>query len=672
MSEIYREWSKTRLFKIESNRFKDKKYIYTTPFNVYCQGFNNHGLYPYIVSDIYSKLYRMKGYNVLYSILVNNLNDDTLSYSRLRGESFTALKDHYIDELEDMYVGIDTEKLISYSDNNFITFTQKIFKQMYDDGIVSLKKKECFTDFSGHTIYGNHEVEVINEKYVLKKTGDNVYIKSLDVFVIDLDKLPNILETINNMKLDATTLSEIYDILGVKLGLKIPFYLSTGDGSIEVLLNNPEYVGGVTFIAVNPKYVDVTKYCSEDEMSSVLEYIESGNEDYDIFTGLILKNPLTFGDVIVFASYKYDEGIHAGIPSNDMLDHMFTSQNGLDVIDILNDGVLQNSDFLNDKTPFDAHDEIISSFSKEGVGEIYSYISNNEINISMFDDLGVIIPIVTDYLDNISVLDEKFYPVYYNNRFKPNITNEDKLNNSLQLKRMVFSSGFLYGISNIYARCYDKFAGNDEFLRTTISYEEFVDMEGILSEDTSALEILYVIIFNCYLETFGKRYLPFSSYKKIPMKLNQTLIGEQQRLGVSFVREILDKYSADAYRFYLLGDSLNSELSLTLANVEKYEKLVRRIGEAYNAPFEQSNYENSYANSFFREINRLLDSHEISKFTNSLISFFEAYVETHKITKNESIKFLIILSLVAPQVAEDINKNILKNRYSIFYSEFPR
>ena len=134
----------------------------------------------------------------------------------------------------------------------------------------------------------------------------------------------------------------------------------------------------------------------------------------------------------------------------------------------------------------------------------------------------------------------------------------------------------------------------------------------------------------------------------------------------------IDKYSADAYRFYLLGDSLNSELSLTLANVEKYEKLVRRIGEAYNAPFEQSNYENSYANSFFREINRLLDSHEISKFTNSLISFFEAYVETHKITKNESIKFLIILSLVAPQVAEDINKNILKNRYSIFYSEFPR
>lgn len=672
MSELYNEWTKKRMFKIETDRFKKKKYIYTTPLNVYCQGFNNHGLYPYIVSDLYSKLYRMKGYNVLYSVIVNNLNDDTLSYSRLRGESFISLKDHYINELEDMCVGFDTEKLISFSDNNFIKFVQKIFKQMYDDEVIILKKKECFTDFSGHTIYGNHEVDVINDKYILKKTGENVYTKSLDVFVIDLLRIPNLLETINNININPDTLSEIYDILGVKSGLKIPFYLSTSNESIEVSLNNPEYVGGVTFIAVNPKYVDITKYCSEDEKLSVLEYIESGNEEFDIYTGLILKNPLTFNDVIVFASYKYDEGIHAGIPSNDMLDHMFTSQNGLDVIDIINEGRLINSDFLNGMTPFEAHDEIINTFSTEGVGEIYNYISNTEINISMFDDLGVIIPAVSDYLNNISVLDEKFYPVYFNSRFKPNITNEDKLDNSLQLKRMVFSIGYLYGISNVYARCYDMFAGNDEFLRTSISYEEFVDMEGIILNDSSAVEILFNNILNIYFESFGKKYLPFSSYNLIPMNLNQTLIGEQQRLGVSFVSEILDKYSVDAYRFYLLGESLNSELSLTLANVEKFEKLVRRIKEAYEEPFEQSNYENSYANSFFKESNRLLKAYEVSKFTNGVISFFEAYVETHKITKNESIKFLIILSLIAPEISEDINRNILHDRYSIFYSEFPR
>lgn len=671
MSSLYNEWKNKRVFKIETDKFKKKKYIYTSPFKTICGGFNNRNLYPYIVSDLYSKKYRMQGYNVMYPIGINNLNDETLSYSRLRGESFTALKDFYVRELMDMNVGFDEEKLVSYSDNEFIKFTQNIFYQMYLEDFIVLKKLECYTDFSGHTIYPRYMVENKNEKFILKDSEMGVYSKTLEVFALNEEKFPNLLNNIESLNLEQDIKNKLYEILDLRMGLEVSFYSKEKDISLNVKLDNPEEMGGIVFIALNPKYIDIMPYASSDEAISLESYIKF-ESDNDLYTGVTLKNPLGYNDIYVFASYKFDEAIHVGIPCLDVVDHMFASKTGLDTIDIYDGDILINSDFLNGLTAAEGRKEIIDAFTSEGMANLYSYPKRKEFIISAYDDLGVIIPSVTNYLGEISVIDEKFYPIFYSNRFKPVITNEEKLSSDLQLKRMVFNEGFLLGILNVYERVYDMYAGNDTFLSQNSMFDEFTSMEGFISKSKYVDEIFYNLIFNEYFQRFNKNYKNYESLMVINDTINPIFLGEQQRLGVSFVDEVCSKYSSDAYRLYLLADNLNDELALTLANVEKYEDLIDKIKEAYNTPFEQSMYENSYMQAFIKESNRLLDNHEVKKFTNNLIGFFESFVETHKITKNESRSFLIILSLIAPEISEEIYKIVFKERYSIFYSEFPK
>lgn len=672
MENLYDKWNDKRIFKIEKDRFKNKKYIYTSPFKVLCQGFNNHTLYPYLVSDIYNKYYRMKGENVLYSVICNNLSDDTLSYSRLRGESFSYLKDKHVDELRRMNIGFDEEKFISYSDLEYIRFVQKTFKALVDDGYVTLEHMECYTDFSGHYLYPHHLVMLYNDKYVLKNTLESVYSKTLDVYAFNINKFDNILDDINSLNVKDDIKNKIYDILDVKEGLEFSFYSKEREIKLDVCMKEPQYMGGVAFIALNPKYMDIMPYVTDDEALSIEDYINNEDFDLDLFTGLSLKNPLTSGDVYVFASYKFEEAVHVGIPALNTLDRMFASSVGIENIEIIDNELLVNSDFLTGKTPEASKKEIIEAFTSEEMGKTFKYYNRDKIVITCFDDLGVIVPVVQDYMGEISVLDEKFYPIYYNNRFKALITNEEKLNTNLSLKKMVFNEDFLLALSNTYARCYDMFAGNEDFFSSNTTYDLFVDMVGILNENSAVNEIFYNVLFNKYFETYNKKYKPFNKYMIIEDVLNQDFLGEQQRLGVSFVEEILSKHSSDAYRLYLLSDNINDELSITLSNIDKYDGIIKKIRSAYDNEFDQSNYSNFFFQDFVKEQIKLLELFEIKKYTNNLLSFFEANVSTHKITKTESYSFLIMLSVVIPEICEDINENIFNSRYSIFYEEFPR
>ena len=168
MSELYNDWNNKRIFKIEHDRFKPKKYLYLSPYRIVCNGFNNQNLYPIIFSDVLNKIYRMQGYNLMYPIIANNLNDITYSYSRLRGEGIEALRKNHKLELMDLNVGFDNEKELALSDNNTIKFIQDMFKEMYDNGYIELKKKEVFTDFSSHQIYPKSCVKLENDKYVFR------------------------------------------------------------------------------------------------------------------------------------------------------------------------------------------------------------------------------------------------------------------------------------------------------------------------------------------------------------------------------------------------------------------------------------------------------------------------------------------------------------------------
>lgn len=672
MGELYNDWNNKRVFKIEHDRFKPKRYLYTTPYQVVNNGFNNKNLFPTIFSDVLNKAYRMKGYNVMYPVICNNLNDITYSYSRLRGEGIEALRRTHRLELCDLNVGFDSEKEISLSDNTSIKFVQQIFKEMYSKGYIKLKRKEVFTDFTSHQVYPRSCVELVNDKYIFKDSKEDAYVKTMDVFVIDLSKFDGLIKNINDLKVDDEIKNKIFDFLGCKKGLSIN--IKNHDFSIKADLDNPELIGGISFIALNPKLIDVLMYTTPDEYISVSNYVLE-ESDMDCFTGVVLKNPLTFKDIYVFASYKYDEAIHVGIPTIDTLDYMFASSLGLDPnICLDDDRILVQSDFLDGLSEDMGREEVCNAFTQEGMGSIYLKPSDMDLIITSFNDLGILIPAGVDYLGEITVLDDMYYPIYFNNRFKPCAFNEDKLDNRIQLSKMTFNRGFVLGLSNIYAKMYDSLTGGDDFYNSSSIYNDFNETIGILYADTAFEEVLYNIIFNMYFKDIGKEYNPYKRVFVInenPMDIDS--LGEQQRLGVSFVNEILERYSSDAYRLYLLSNNSHSDdLKETLEALDLYKGMLQEIKKAFEEPFLNQAFDNIYFTEFVKNCNKLLEQFEIVKLTKTIMTFFKSFVLPHNISKDEAHRFLIIFSIICPEISETINKEVFNDRYSIFYQEFPK
>ena len=672
MSELYDEWNNKRIFKIERDKFKKKRYLYTSPFQIVCNGFNNKNLFPYVYSDVLNKAYRMMGYNVMYPVICNNLNDTSYSYSRLRGEGIEGLRKNHIEELKDLNIGFDIEKEISLNDLTTIKFIQDTFKEMYNKGYINLKKMDVFTDFSSHNVYSKSMVKIVNDKYYLKDSDEDMFAHKMDVFTIDVSKFPSLIDKIASLNIEQAYKDKIYDYLGCKKGLKIG--LKNENFEVFVMLDNPQYLAGISFVCLNPKYIDVLMYTTPDEYMSVSEFLVDEDIDNDCFTGVILKNPLTFKDIYVFASYKYEEGVHAGIPSMDTLDHMFASNIGLDENIFLDEDMnLINSDFLDGLNIDLARETICKAFTDEGMATLYLK-PEEDLIISSFQDLGILIPLGADYKGEMVVLDEKYYPIYFSNRFKPTATNEESLDSNISIQKMTFNKGFVLGLISIYAKIYDNMMGSFEFYNENSPYNDFKDIVGVFDESNVVEEVLFNTIFNMYFESIGKQYSSFSKFVILnDSKVNIDYLGEQQRLGVSFVNEILTRYSSDTYRLYLLSNNnLSDDLKETIELLDTYKAMISEIKKAFEEPFRNQAFDNIYFSEFVRSCNKLLESFEIVKLTKTIMTFFKSFVLPHNISKDEAHRFIIILSIILPKISEDINKEVFNDRYSIFYSEFPK
>lgn len=666
MANLFEEWKNKRLFRIEHARFKEKKYIHTSPIKVRSEGFKSEDLYPILFSDFFSKYYRMKGYNVMYPICFNNLNAETLSYARLRGEMFENLKENYKKELCDMAIGFDEEKEFSFQDKNFIKFSQTLFEKLYNDKFIKLEQMEVFVDFAGNKIIPPYNVYFKDGIPYYK--NEELHTRKENVMYLDLTNL-DILTEIE--KTDAEYKKELYKILGVKQGLNIIFSSPLHDIGLEASMDNPQYIAGICFIALNPDLIDTSVYVAEEEKEAVFDFILNRSKN-DVYTGLSLKNPLTGEDIYLFLSYKYDEDIHLGIPSLSILDHMFISSVGLDSKEIIEDGKIINSDFLNGLSDDEAHDAIIEAFLSEGMGKPYNYQTNFKILISSFDELGVILPVVRNYNEELLVLDNKFYPIYYTNRYKISINNEDLLDPNYNILKMVFSDSFINAISNIYAYEFDN-NSELEYFNDESQYIGFdKDSLAIFKKEDIKEEVLFNIVLNKILIKYNKKY---NNYKNIisldNLEIDYDRLQEEERLGVSYVDVVVKKSNIDAYRLYLFCQDIYDEtLSFTLENLKRYENIIDKIKEAYVIGFKDEAYPHSYFLELKKNLNKLIENYDLKKYTRNLIEFFNAYVYNHSINKKEAFEFLIMLSLVTPNICENINKEVFKENYSIFVNEW--
>ncbi|MBQ3252946.1 MAG: hypothetical protein IJA65_00180, partial [Acholeplasmatales bacterium] len=344
----YKKWQQNKSFIIENDRLKSKSYVFA-PFpkgNLY--GFQNADIRGIIAGDVIARYQRLKDKNVLYPLGFHTLGSSSFIECKKYGNSLDdKISDVFYHQMLELGIGINDGKLIDMRHDEYVGNLQLAFLELYERKYISYELEQVYLDKINNKIYD--------------KPSNNLmphFQKCFTLFIGNL--LPQVIKNINDLDCSENIKTELLNYLNPVKRLSLELSLTNGN-TLGINMENPEFIGGISFIFINPDHLDITKYTSIDEYTSVMNYLNNNGEMF-VYTGVQARNPLTGSLIPIFISTMYDKDVYLGIPSVDEDDRSLALEYGLEIIDIINNGVLKNSDFLDNVYINDAHDMIIDAF----------------------------------------------------------------------------------------------------------------------------------------------------------------------------------------------------------------------------------------------------------------------------------------------------------------------
>lgn len=311
--------------------------------------------YAFALTDIYARMLRMQGKNVLFPIgfdafglpaenaaIKNGLNPRDWTYANM--ERMRA-------QIRSMGTSVDWSKEVVSCDPEYYRWTQWLFSKLYEHNLAERRNaavKWCPKD---QTVLANEQVTdgkcercgtEVEEKYLTQwflKITD--YAKRL---LEDLDPLP--------WREDIKDAQRAW--IGESEGAKLSFALVSSNegltkslitGNIEVFTTRPDTVFGATYIVLAPEHPyikygltksifnnvdEVETYRKKTEQKSERERSENKEKTGVKLEGVFAINPATKEEIPVYiADYvlaSYGTGAVMAVPAHDERDHEFAKK----------------------------------------------------------------------------------------------------------------------------------------------------------------------------------------------------------------------------------------------------------------------------------------------------------------------------------------------------------
>ncbi len=306
------KWEEDGVYKTSDDLSLPKKYI--LDMFPYPSGEGLHVGHPrgYIATDVYSRMMRMNGYNVLhpmgfdaFGLPAENFAIKNKVHPRVAVEKNVA---RFKEQLSLIGFDYDWTREINTTDPEFYKWTQWMFIKMYEKGLAYESYEPinwCPVDKTG---LANEDVEADGTcercgAMVEKKPMRQWVLKITDYadrLLLDLDKLPKWPEGVKEAQ---------RNWIGKSEGAEIEFSVKNSDEKIKVFTTRADTIFGATFLAV------------------------AGVEDK--FTGKYAINPASGEEIPVWeASYvlpEYGTGAIMGVPAHDERDYEFAKKNNLPI-----------------------------------------------------------------------------------------------------------------------------------------------------------------------------------------------------------------------------------------------------------------------------------------------------------------------------------------------------
>jgi leucyl-tRNA synthetase len=372
-------WRDQNLYKTKEDPTKPKYYI--LDMFPYPSGSGLHVGHPkgYIATDIFARLRLMQGYNVLhpmgwdaFGLPAENFAIKNKLHPRTATEKNVAT---YKRQLELLGFCYDWEREINTTDPEYYKWTQWMFREMFNRGLVYESQEPINWCPSCKTGLANEDLE----DGKCERCGSEIELKPLRQWVIqittyadrllnDLDKLPDWEDSIKEMQ---------RNWIGKSEGAEIEFAIKGGEEKIKVFTTRVDTIFGCTYVVIAPenKLIDDLKDKLEnrEEISAYRETVKnkSALERTDLNkdkTGVLLKgikavNPFTGDEVSVFAAdyvlNNYGTGAVMAVPAHDERDFEFAHKYSLEIKTVI----------VPDKSKTLENPEISACFTEDGILE---------------------------------------------------------------------------------------------------------------------------------------------------------------------------------------------------------------------------------------------------------------------------------------------------------------
>lgn len=519
-------WDEKGIYKTDESSSKPKQFV--LDMFPYPSGEGLHVGHPrgYIATDVYSRMKRMSGYNVLhpmgwdaFGLPAENYAIKNKVHPREAVEKNVA---RFKEQLSLIGPDYDWSREINTTDPEFYKWTQWIFLQMYKKGLAYESFEPinwCPVDKTG---LANEDVEADGtcercgakvekrpmRQWVLKITD------YADRLLTDLDKLPKWPEGVKLAQRNWIGRSE---------GAEIEFKIKDSEEKIKIFTTRPDTIHGVTFLAV------------------------AGEEDK--FTGKYAINPANNEEIPVWtASYvlpDYGTGAIMGVPAYDERDKDFADKNNIQIVE---------RDFV------DA-DEIVE---KVNGNKVVKYKIKDWV-FSRQRYWGEPIPIIHCDKCGIVPVDEKDLPVKLPDveNYEPSGTGESPLANILDwvnvkcpscngdAKRETNTMPQWAGSSWYYLRYIDP--KNSEILIDKNKEKDFMPVDVYVGGDHATRHLIYARFWHKFLFDIGSVSTeePFPRLEFLGFILAEDGRKMSKRWGnIVNPDEMVKRFGADAFRLY--------------------------------------------------------------------------------------------------------------------------
>ncbi|WP_375318627.1 leucine--tRNA ligase [Candidatus Tisiphia endosymbiont of Oplodontha viridula] len=392
-------WLEEKAFAAENDSIKPKYYV--LEMLPYPSGKIHVGhIRNYSIGDCIARFMKSQGYNVLHPMgwdafglpaenaaINNNSNPKDWTYSNIATMQ---------DQLKSIGFSYDWSREITTCDPDYYKHEQKFFLELYERGLAYQKESLVNWDPVDNTVLANEQVvdgrgwrsgALVEKKYLkqwfLKITN---YAEELLNEISKLDFWPDSVKSMQEKW------------IGKSEGVNFSFRIKDRQASIEVFSTRPETIFGASFLAIaynhpiieqlvdnNKDIVSFIEKCSQLHTNAAIDKAEKEGVFTDLFA-IHPFDPTIIIPVIItnFVLMDYGTGAVFGCPAHDERDHELAKKMGLPIKQVVinkdipidvhsesytGDGVVINSDFLNNLAIQDAKQKSIEELEKRGLGK---------------------------------------------------------------------------------------------------------------------------------------------------------------------------------------------------------------------------------------------------------------------------------------------------------------